>query len=396
MSIIVAILALGFLIFFHELGHFLMAKACGVGVLEFSVGMGPRLISRVFRNTRYSLKLLPFGGSCAMLGEDSAGSGDFSTADGEIMEEEREEKDPWIDFDGVRYRESELSRRSFQNRPGWQRFLICFGGVFHNLLLAFLLALFVVHFSGMDRPVINAAQPGSSAESAGFERGDLLSGISLDGKRFRRIETFRELYLWLYLHSDSIKENSVLELRCQRNGQEERMKFSPWYDKESGKYRLGLEFSGKRVRPETVGDSLLYAYQELRYNVVVVFDSLQLLFRGRIRRNELMGPVGTVTVIGDTVEQSTRYGLFNAFLVLLNLCIMLSANLAVMNLLPIPALDGGRLLFILLEMISRKRLNPKVEETINRIGMIVLLLLMALIFLNDIVNLFNGAYRNIG
>ena len=248
----------------------------------------------------------------------------------------------------------------------------------------------------MDRPVINAAQPGSSAESAGFERGDLLSGISLDGKRFRRIETFRELYLWLYLHSDSIKENSVLELRCQRNGQEERMKFSPWYDKESGKYRLGLEFSGKRVRPETVGDSLLYAYQELRYNVVVVFDSLQLLFRGRIRRNELMGPVGTVTVIGDTVEQSTRYGLFNAFLVLLNLCIMLSANLAVMNLLPIPALDGGRLLFILLEMISRKRLNPKVEETINRIGMIILLLLMALIFLNDIVNLFNGAYRNIG
>ena len=109
-----------------------------------------------------------------------------------------------------------------------------------------------------------------------------------------------------------------------------------------------------------------------------------------------MGPVGTVTVIGDTVEQSTRYGLFNAFLVLLNLCIMLSANLAVMNLLPIPALDGGRLLFILLEMISKKRLNPKVEETINRIGMIILLLLMALIFLNDIVNLFNGAYRNIG
>lgn len=83
MSIIVAILALGFLIFFHELGHFLAAKLCGVGVLEFSIGMGPRLLSRVYKNTRYSLKLLPFGGSCAMLGEDSAGSGDFLTAEGE-------------------------------------------------------------------------------------------------------------------------------------------------------------------------------------------------------------------------------------------------------------------------------------------------------------------------
>ena len=105
-----------------------------------------------------------------------------------------------------------------------------------------------------------------------------------------------------------------------------------------------------------------------------------------------MGPVGAVTVMGSTVEQSSQYGAFNAFLVLLELLVMLSANLGVMNLLPVPALDGGRLLFILLEMISRRRLDPQLEERINQIGMILLLLLMAAVMSNDILNLFTGAY----
>ena len=105
-----------------------------------------------------------------------------------------------------------------------------------------------------------------------------------------------------------------------------------------------------------------------------------------------MGPVGTVTVMGSTVEQSSQYGALNAFLVLLELLVMLSANLGVMNLLPVPALDGGRLLFILLEMISRRRLDPQLEERINQIGMILLLLLMAVVMSNDILNLFTGAY----
>ena len=123
-----------------------------------------------------------------------------------------------------------------------------------------------------------------------------------------------------------------------------------------------------------------------------MLQSLRLLFHGRVQRQEVMGPVGAVTVMGSTVEQSSQYGAFNAFLVLLELLVMLSANLGVMNLLPVPALDGGRLLFILLEMISRRRLDPQLEERINQIGMILLLLLMAAVMSNDILNLFTGAY----
>ena len=123
-----------------------------------------------------------------------------------------------------------------------------------------------------------------------------------------------------------------------------------------------------------------------------MLQSLRLLVHGRVQRQEVMGPVGAVTVMGSTVEQSSQYGALNAFLVLLELLVMLSANLGVMNLLPVPALDGGRLLFILLEMISRRRLDPQLEERINQIGMILLLLLMAVVMSNDILNLFTGAY----
>ena len=117
--------------------------------------------------------------------------------------------------------------------------------------------------------------------------------------------------------------------------------------------------------------------------------------KGQVSRSEVMGPVGTVAVIGTTVEQSSKYGIFNAFLVFLQLLIMISANLAIMNLLPIPGLDGGRLLFILLEMISRRRLNPKIEEKINAAGMILLLIIMALILSNDVWNVVSGAYKEI-
>lgn len=140
---------------------------------------------------------------------------------------------------------------------------------------------------------------------------------------------------------------------------------------------------------ELIGD----AAAELRYNVLVVLDSIHLIAKGRVSRNEVMGPVGTVSVMSSAVQESTQYGLFNAFLVLLELSIMLSANLGVMNLLPIPALDGGRLLVIVLESLLRRRLSPKIEERINTAGMLFLLALMVLILGNDLFNLFSGAYR---
>lgn len=419
-SIIIAIFGLGFLVFFHELGHFLAAKLCNVGVLEFSIGMGPRILRRVIGNTRYSLKLLPLGGSCAMLGEDSAGSGDFSTPQGRA--EERAATDcrddvqtetvrpasstdadtfpnreagselHWIDYDGVRFRSDEIAKFSFNEKSAPQRFFICIAGVLNNFILATILAFVLVGFCGYDRLYVMDTTPETPVAEAGFERGDALQSIGYEGKPKSAVPGYRDLFIWLYVNATDFDENTKLEAVVLRDGEKMTLDFQPYYDTTQQKYKLGIRFYGGRFLPAGPREFVEDAIYEVRYNTTVVLQSLRLLVHGRVQRQEVMGPVGAVTVMGSTVEQSSQYGALNAFLVLLELLVMLSANLGVMNLLPVPALDGGRLLFILLEMISRRRLDPQLEERINQIGMILLLLLMAVVMSNDILNLFTGAY----
>ena len=424
-SIIIAIFGLGFLVFFHELGHFLAAKLCHVGVLEFSIGMGPRMLSHVVGNTRYSLKLLPFGGSCAMLGEDSAGSGDFSTPQGHAEEraatgdhagtECREDVQPktgcpasstdfdssrreagselqWIDYDGVRFRSDEIAKYSFNEKSAPQRFFICIAGVLNNFILATILAFVLVGFCGYDRLYVMETTPDTPVAVAGFERGDELQSIGYEGKSKSAVPGYRDLFIWLYVNATDFDENTKLEAVVLRDGEQQTLHFQPYYDTTQQKYKLGISFYGGRFLPASPREFVEDTFYEVRYNTTVVIQSLRLLVHGRVQRQEVMGPVGAVTVMGSTVEQSSQYGALNAFLVLLELLVMLSANLGVMNLLPVPALDGGRLLFILLEMISRRRLDPQLEERINQIGMILLLLLMAAVMSNDILNLFTGAY----
>lgn len=386
-SIIVAILGLGFLIFFHELGHFLAAKLCHVGVLEFSIGMGPRILSRVVGNTRYSLKLLPLGGSCAMLGEDSAGSGDFLTADGE----ETADAD-WMDYDGVRFRTEDIPKYSFQEKSAPQRFFICIAGVLNNFILAILFSAVIVGFCGYDRLYVIGTAEGTPAAEAGFEQGDRMLSIGYENGHSSHVPGYRDLYIWLYVHAQDFDEETVLTADVVRDGRRETLTFRPYYDEAQQKYKLGLSFYGGRILASDPQEFLEDVWYEVSYNTSVVIQSLQLLFRGRVHRNEVMGPVGAVTVMGTTVGESAQYGTLNAFLVLLELLVMLTANLGVMNLLPVPALDGGRLLFILLEMLSHRRLDPKLEERINQVGMILLLILMALIMSNDVLNLFTGTY----
>ncbi len=393
MSIAAAVIALSFLVFFHELGHFIAAKLLGVGVLEFSIGMGPRLISRVYRNTRYSLKLLPLGGSCAMLGEDDAGSGDFTAARGQDLTDGSAE---WRDFDGVKFRNSDVEKYSFQNKAAWKRFIICIAGVLNNFILALVLSAVVIAATGFDLPYVVSTQEGTPAAEAGFKEGDRLTGISMDGKNGKKIDSFRDLYLWLYIYSGDFKDDTDIRMTYIRDGARQSVSIHPYYAADAGKYKLGISFFNGRIAADSPKQFLLDTWYEVRYNISIVFDSFKMLAAGKVHRNEVMGPVGAVSVMGSTVQESSKYGVANAAIVLAELCVMLSSNLGVMNLLPIPALDGGRLLFILLEMISRRRLNPRLEEKINEVGMILLLIFMALIMGNDIMNLFTGAYKSIG
>lgn len=393
MSILVAIIGLSILVIFHEFGHFLAAKLCGVGVLEFSVGMGPRLFSHVWHNTRYSLKLLPFGGSCAMLGEDAAGSGDFETASGTEMSDD--ELDPWIDYDGVRFRKSELKDHSFNEKSAPRRFFICVAGVLNNFILAFLMAAVLVGFTGFDRLYVVGVQEDAPIAVAGLEKGDQVTGIGYTGKHISNMPSYRDLYIWLYVHAREFTSDTELTIRYVRDGETKTLSTKPYYSTENQKYMLGISFYGGRILPGNALAFLQDTWYEFRYNVSMVVQSLRMLAAGQVKRQEVMGPVGAVSVMGETVQESSQYGIFNAFLVFLELLVMLSANLGVMNLLPIPALDGGRLLFILCEMIFRKRLNPELEGKINAVGMAALFALMVVIMGNDIINLVTGAYEEI-
>lgn len=395
LGIIVALLGLSFLIFFHELGHFLAAKLCHVGVLEFSIGMGPRLISRVKNNTRYSLKLLPLGGSCAMLGEDSAGSGDFTVSFGEELPDRDNTGDPWIDYDGVRFRKSEIVKYSFQQKPAIQRFFICIAGVMNNFILAAVFAAVLVFFCGFDPLYITDTVENVPAAEAGFQKDDNLIYLGLHDKHLSRMPGYRDLFMWMYINAEDFDENTLLDAVVLRNGRKETITFKPYYNEEQQAYKLGLAFYGGRMLASTPMEFIKYSYYEFRYDLTIVIQSLKLIAKGRVHRNEVMGPVGTVSVMSTTVEKSSKYGIFNAFLVFLELLSMLSSNLGIMNLLPIPALDGGRLLFILFEMISRRRLPFSIEERINQIGMAALLMLMLVILSNDIWNIISGAYASI-
>ena len=387
MSIVLALLALSFLVFFHELGHFLAAKFFKVGVLEFSIGMGPRILSGVFHNTRYSIKLLPLGGSCAMLGEDAAGSGDFLTAKGE-------EEEDILDFDGVVFAKEDIDKYSFEKKPAWQRFIICFGGVFHNFLLAFVLAIILTLNVGTEFPIIGAATVQTPAMESGLEENDRIVAIELANGSRRSIASLQELSIFLELHQEDFQKGDI-KVTVLREGKKESFSFSPYRDPETGRYRLGVQLKNGRVKAKNLLQVLEYSYYEFRFNARIVFDSLAMIIKGRVSRQDVMGPVGTVAVIGGAVQQSSSGGLRLTILVLMNLSLMLSVNLGIMNLLPIPALDGGRLLFILFEMLLRKRLNPKWEERINTVGMAILLLLMVAIVFNDVFNLFTGVYSKL-
>ena len=322
-----------------------------------------------------------------MLGEDAAGSGDFLTAKGE------EEEDA-LDFDGVVFAKEDIDKYSFEKKPAWQRFIICFGGVFHNFLLAFVLAIILTLNIGTEFPIIGAATVQTPAMESGLEENDRIVAIELSNGSRRSIASLQELSIFLELHQEDFQKGEI-KVTVLREGKKESFSFSPYRDPETGRYRLGVQLKNGRVKAKNVFQVLEYSYYEFRFNARIVFDSLAMILKGRVSRQDVMGPVGTVAVIGGAVQQSSSGGLRLTILVLMNLSLMLSVNLGIMNLLPIPALDGGRLLFILLEMLLRKRLNPKWEERINTIGMAILLLLMVAIVFNDVFNLFTGVYSKL-
>lgn len=339
MKYIVAILIFSLIILFHELGHFLLAKRNGIRVNEFSLGLGPTLVGFTRGETKYSIKLLPFGGACMMEGED----------------------------------EDSSDEASFQKKSVWARISVVAAGPVFNFIMAFVFAFILILCVGFDKPVINDVIDGHPAQEAGIEAGDTI--VSMNGKR---IHFYREVSLYTFFHP-----GETIDIVYQRDGERMEATVNPVFDEEQGKYLIGFYGTGVREKGNVL-EALKYSAFELKYWINTTFDSLKMLVTGRVSFNDMQGPVGIVKTIGDTYDESKSDGGFWVFVNMLNIAILLSANLGVMNLLPIPALDGGRLVFLVIEAIRRKRINPEKEGMVHFVGLMLLLVLMVVVMFNDV------------
>lgn len=344
MNILVAIIVFSLLILFHELGHFTLAKLNGIRVNEFSLGLGPTIVGFTKGETKYSLKLLPFGGACMMEGEDETSEDD----------------------------------RAFNKKSVWARISVVAAGPIFNFIMAFLFSFIVMCAAGVDTATLSDVIDGYAAQEAGLQGGDTI--VKMDGKN---IHFYREISLYATFH-----EGEAVEIVYERDGQEYTTTLTPKYDEESGRYLYGFISSGGREKTGFF-ENIKYAFCELGYYIDVTIQSLKMLLTGGANVNDLSGPVGIVQNMGEVYEESVQNGgYFMALLNMMNWAVMLSANLGVMNLLPIPALDGGRLVFLLIEAIRRKPLPPEKEGVVHMIGIILLFGLMFVVMFNDIRKLF--------
>lgn len=342
LKIIAIILMFGIIVFVHEFGHFLFAKLNHIRVNEFAIGMGPAIMKFGKKETQYSVRLLPIGGYCLMAGQD-----------GEDTEEEG----------------------SFQSKSVLARLSVMLAGPLFNVILAFVLSVATAHFYQVDPPIITEVSKGSAAEVAGLLPGDEIT--SLNGQS---VKVFREITLFRQIE-DLTKPVEVTYLR---NGQS--------YDTTLNLTKEQNYMFGITVQPrpaKNFGEELYYSLIEVEFQVKVAVKSVKMLFTGKASVNDLSGPVGIGSMMSNVIDEAEQQGgMKDAILSIISFMVLVSANLGVMNLLPIPALDGGRILFLLIEAVTRKKVPKEKEMIVNFIGFVLLMLLMVFVFFNDIRKLF--------
>lgn len=351
MYIIIAIIIFGILIAIHEFGHFTAAKLCGVKVEEFAIGMGPALFKKQKGETVYALRILPIGGFCAMAGEDE------------------ESDDP----------------RAFTNQGFWKKFVILCAGSFMNLVLGIVLIL--IMYAGAQAfvtPTIDHFMDGCPYEGAeAMQPGDTF--YSIDGQR---------IYLVSDVSSFLIRGDGVYDIVMLRDGEKVELKDFALTTKTYAEYadegpKYGFVFGYTEA---TFGAKLEYTWDTTLEFSRLVWLGLGDLINGRVGLKDMSGPVGIVDMMNEVGQQaeSAKAAADN----LLYISAFIAINLAIMNMLPIPALDGGRVFLmivtVIIEAVSQKKLDPKYEGYIHLGGMVLLLGLMALVMYNDIAKLITG------
>lgn len=344
-TIIFAIFIFSLIVFVHELGHFITARMFGVTVHEFAIGMGPKIYSKTKNNIKYSLRLIPMGGFCAMEGEDTVSD----------------------------------DKGSINNKPWYARLVILAAGAFMNIVLGFLICLILLSVTsnmagGIAVPVVESTVQGSDAAEF-LQPGDKIIKIN-----DTRINIKRDIDFAMQQNGDK-----DITLTVKRNSDILSKTIKPYvseYEDGTKAYLIGIMSSTVKVTPISV---LRESFFQTIWMGKLVFVSLGMLIRGEASVTEMSGPVGVVSAMNDSA-QAGGGGLIG-FLNLLFLASFISVNIGIMNLLPIPALDGGRIFFTLIEAIRRKPIPPDKEGVVHFIGFVLLIALMLFATWNDIIRL---------
>ncbi len=326
MTLVYAIIMFCILIFIHELGHFVVAKACGVKVNEFALGMGPAIFKKQKGETLYALRAIPIGGYCAMEGED----------------EESEDE------------------RAFNNKKAWQKSLIVVAGAAMNFILCVMILIGICIYSGTPTTTVGELTADGPAKTAGLKVGDQI--VRIDDTVINE---------WTDITTAIGEGEESVTLQVIRDGNE--MTITSETEEEDGRLIIG-------IKPERDHGFLLGVKSGLKSTkkmTVTMVDTFRMLFAGEVSVKELSGPVGIVYVVNDTAKMGIMY--------LFYLTALISLNLAIVNMLPLPALDGGRLIMIIIRKITGKAITDEMEGKIHFIGIMLLFALMIYVTWNDIV-----------
>jgi|LSQX01.1.fsa_nt_gb regulator of sigma E protease len=331
-----AIIIFSLLVLFHEAGHFTIAKLAGIKVHEFAIGMGPKLLKYKKGETLYSIRAFPIGGFVKMEGED----------------------------------ESSEDERAFNKKPIIHRIAVVAAGAIMNFILGFI--IFIIMFLMVDsipQPVIEEVIQDMPAQKAGLLQGDRI--IKLNNSKIR---TQKDISYFL-LRS----EGENIQVTVERNGERLEMSLAPEFNEEEDRYMMGYSF---RMEETNFTNAIYAAYHETLFMTKLIFVSLGQLITGKVSVDQMAGPVGIVREIGG----AARAGILQ----LLQLAALISINLGLFNLLPIPALDGSRIVFLVIEGIRRKPINPEKEGMVHMVGFALLMVLLLVVTFSDISKLFGG------
>lgn len=345
MSILIAILVFGIIIAIHELGHFLVAKACDVKVNEFAIGMGPTLLKKKKGETTYALRLFPIGGFVAMEGED----------------------------------ESSEDARALNRKPVIKRIAIVVAGAIMNLILGLIVVLIITCMSSQILTTqVTKFTENSVSEKSGLQVGDKIVEVNGMG-------IFTDMDLSYKLQND---EDGIYQMKVMRNGQKVNLENVELQRTtgENGKSNIAIDFYVKGDQ-KNIGNVISYSFRKTASIGRLVWITLIDLVSGKYNLNDLSGPVGIVDTIGTVINTNNNVNFNEMMQNLLMLVAFISVNVGIFNLLPLPALDGGRLIFLIIEGIRKKPIKPEYEGIVHFIGLAALMLLMVVVSFNDIVKI---------